>query len=572
MDPQERLFLQSAWSALENAGYTRGALKGKFKRKVGVFAGITRAGYNLYRAVAGSEDRFVPRTSFSSVANRLSYFLDIHGPSLPVDTMCSSSLTAIHEACEHIHNGDCDLAFAGGVNLYLHPTSFTDMSSQHMLSKDGVLRSFGKGGNGFVPGEGAGVVLLKPLDRALEDHDVIHGVILATHVNHGGKTNGFTVPNPVAQAELVRSAIDKAGISARDISYIEAHGTGTELGDPIEISGLQQAFAQDTRETGYCKIGSVKPNVGHLEAAAGIAGLTKVLLQMKHRKIAPSLHSTALNPHIHFDKTPFEVNQALAVWERPVVGGKTTPRIAGISSFGAGGANAHVIVQEYEPTVRRSSAVRGKQSSVIIPLSAKSSEQLQRKAADLLDFLSVMGPDTPAQDTCALEEIAYTLQTGREAMDERLGFVVNSVEQLAESLDAFIRGKRDIEGAYRGQSQRNDEGLSMFTLDDDLGAAIDRWIARGKYTRLLELWVKGVDVDWNKLYGESKPRRIELPTYPFAQDEYWIDSGSLSRPAHAQGVNSRGAMDLRLLEDILDRIAADDIETARGVQWIKELV
>jgi len=564
MDPQERLFMQAAWSALENAGYTRSTLKHRFNGRVGVFAGITRAGYNLYRTSVPSEEKFWPRTSFSSVANRLSYFFDIHGPSLPVDTMCSSSLTAIHEACEHIHNGDCDLAFAGGVNLYLHPTSFIDMSSQHMLSKDGRCKSFGEGGNGFVPGEGVGVVLLKPLDRAVEDGDIIHGVVLATHVNHGGKTNGFTVPNPVAQAELIRSAIDKAGISARDISYIEAHGTGTELGDPIEIVGLQQAFAKDTQDKGYCKIGSAKSNIGHLEAAAGIAALTKVLLQLKHRQIVPSLHASSLNPHIRFDRTPFELSQALVPWEQPVVDGKAKPRTAGISSFGAGGANAHVIVQEYQPTnAARTVVARCDAGPAIVPLSAKTLDQLQQKASDLLDFL------LRSPTSLDLAAIAYTLQVGREPMEVRVGFVVDSVEQLARNLRAYVDGEEEIDGVWRGLAQRNIDGLNLFVQDEDVGEAIDKWIARKKYSKLVELWTRGLNFDWNRLYGETKPRRIELPTYPFAKDRYWVDSVAASKRTVR---DADAAADLGMIEDIIARIDEASIEEDQAIRLLRRLV
>ncbi|ATQ76807.1 hypothetical protein CR152_21510 [Massilia violaceinigra] len=568
MDPQERLFMQASWGAMENAAYTRSVFKRKFKGRVGVFAGITRAGYSLYRNTAQSDDKFWPRTSFSSVANRLSYFMDLNGPSLPVDTMCSSSLTAIHEACKHINDGDCDLAFAGGVNLYLHPTSYVDMSSQHMLSKDGLCKSFGEAGNGFVPGEGVGVVLLKSLDQAVRDKDIIHGVILSTHVNHGGKTNGFTVPNPVAQAELVRIAIDKAGISARDISYIEAHGTGTELGDPIEIAGLQQAFAKDTQDRGYCLVGSAKSNIGHLEAAAGIAGLTKVLLQLKHEQVAPSLHSSSLNPHIRFEKTPFQVNQALTAWERPLVDGKVKPRIAGISSFGAGGANAHVIVQEYQPA-RSAAAVRNPDDAVIVPLSAKSAEQLRQKASELRDFLrtSAAGVDLGA--------VAYTLQVGREPMEMRVGFVVSSVDQLVANLAAYVDGDDDIDGSCRGQVQRNNDGLSSFIHDEDISEAIDKWIARQKFSKLLELWAKGMDLDWNRLHGAITPDRMQLPTYPFAQDEYWLDSPVLRRPVtvvtKAERTPAANAS-LRLIEDLIDRIDESSLDATQGAQLLRKLV
>ncbi|WP_046166742.1 SDR family NAD(P)-dependent oxidoreductase [Chromobacterium vaccinii] len=562
MDPQERLFMQSAWHALENAGYTRRDLRERFGGRVGVFAGITRAGYNLHRPLNGNDEKFWPRTSFASVANRLSYFLDINGPSLPVDTMCSSSLTALHEACEHIANGDCDLAFAGGVNLYLHSTSFTDMSSQHMLSADGKCKSFGGGANGFVPGEGVGVVLLKPLERAVADGDIIHGVILATQVNHGGKTNGFTVPNPAAQAELVRRALDKAGISARDVSYIEAHGTGTELGDPIEISGLQQAFAQDTADTGFCAIGSVKSNIGHCEAAAGVAGLSKVLLQIKHGQLAPSLHAQTLNPHIRFDKTPFQVNRELAAWNRPIVGGGERPRIAGISSFGAGGANAHVIVGEYRVQSPARPAGPPVGGIAALPLSARTPEQLRQKARELRDYLAASGKEVD------LAALAYTLQVGREAMEERLGLAAESPEQLIAMLSGYADEERVVDGVWRGQAQRGPEGSRRVLQDEDIKSAIAGWAAAGRQTKLLELWMQGFDIDWRGLYRGREPRRIELPGYPFARDEYWL-------PETVQGRAESAAPQvdgLSRLMETLGRIEDSTLSPAEGARLLKNLV
>ncbi len=516
MDPQERLFLQASYHALEDSGYTRNDLKNKYKQKVGVFAGITKTGFDLYGSCYSyGDEKFHPRTSFGSVANRVSYCLDINGPSMPVDTMCSSSLTAIHEACEHIIRGECSMAFAGGVNLYLHPSAYVWLSAQHMLSKDGYCRSFGAGANGFVPGEGVGVLLLKPLSQAIQDNDNIQGVILSTHVNHGGKVNGYFVPNPNAQAKLIRHAIEKAGINARDISYIEAHGTGTDLGDPIEIRGLQQAFAKDTQEIGYCKIGSVKSNIGHLESAAGIAGLTKILLQMKHRQIAPSLHSKELNPNVDFQKTPFIVNQQLETWDNHVVDGIPKSRIAGVSSFGAGGVNAHVIVQEF--VLKPPEVHTELNTNVIIPLSAKTEKQLKQKVQELLSFIRT-------NQSIDLQAMAYTLQVGREAMDERLAFIVNSLEQLLGKLQAYIAGEQHIEGVFQGQIRRDKNTTFLFNEGSDLQQTVGKWINQRELTKLLDLWVKGLEIDWNKFYNAVKPQRISLPTYPFADERYWIDS------------------------------------------------
>ena len=228
MDPQERLFLEASWALLEDAGYTPTALAERYRGRVGVFAGISRAGFSLYACEPERrEDGLSPHTSFAAVTNRVSYLFDLHGPSLSVDTLCSASLAAVHEACEHIRSGSCELAIAGGVNLCLHPSGHVRLSAARMLSPSGRCRAFGAGADGYVPGEGVGAVLLKPLRQAEADGDTIHAVILSTSLNHGGKTNGYTVPNPQAQQELVREAIVRAGVDPRSISYIEAHGTGT---------------------------------------------------------------------------------------------------------------------------------------------------------------------------------------------------------------------------------------------------------------------------------------------------------------------------------------------------------
>ncbi|WP_158542960.1 SDR family NAD(P)-dependent oxidoreductase [Phytoactinopolyspora halophila] len=354
MDPQERLFLEECWKTFEDAAYTRTRIARQHQGKVGVFAGITRTGFELYGPDLWRQGRASHlSTNFSSVANRLSYVFDLNGPSLPIDTMCSSSLSAVHEACEHLRRGDCEMALAGGVNIYTHPATYVDFCKMRMLSPDGECRSFGANANGIVPGEGVVGLLLKPLSRAVADGDHIYATIRGSSINHDGKTNGYTVPNPTAQRDVIRQALDRAGVEARTVSYIEAHGTGTELGDPIEIAGLTHAFRHDTTDRQFCAIGSAKSNIGHLEGAAGIAGVVKIILQLRHGQLAPSLHAKELNPNIDFDNSPFYVQRQLADWSRPVMrrhaSVSTLPRIAGVSSFGAGGANAHVVIEEYDP-------------------------------------------------------------------------------------------------------------------------------------------------------------------------------------------------------------------------------
>ncbi|MCP6681311.1 SDR family NAD(P)-dependent oxidoreductase [Bacillus nakamurai] len=498
MDPQERLFLETAYASIEDAGYTPENLCQS--RKIGVFAGAMNKNYPT-------------GYGYWSIANRVSYLFDFQGPSIAVDTACSSSLTAIHLALESIYSGSSECAVAGGVNIVTDPIHYMNLSVMNMLSASDTCKSFGDRADGFVDGEGVGAVVLKPLDKAISDNDHIYGVIKGSTLNSGGKTNGYTVPNPNAQAALIKEALQRANVPARTVSYIEAHGTGTALGDPIEIAGLTKAFEEETTDRQFCAIGSAKSNIGHCESAAGIAGLTKILFQLKDRKIAPSLHAEQLNPNIDFAYTPFIVQQELGEWKRPVIDGKECPRRAGLSSFGAGGANAHLVIEEYiadkEPVHLLA------YSPALIVLSAKNSERLNEKAKQLTAAIR-----NKRYSDSDLINMAYTLQTGRIPMEERLGVIVYSLKELEEKLNAFITGE-ETAGVYRDGTEENKRMLSVFAADEDMEAIIDAWIRKGKYSKLLELWVKGVDVNWAKLYGDIPPARISLPAYPFAKERFW---------------------------------------------------
>lgn len=520
IDPQERIFLQAAWSALEDAGHTKQMLESQYQQRVGVFVGVTRTGFDLYGPELWKQGKIGhPHTSFSSIANRLSYFLNIRGPSMPIDTMCSSSLTAVHEACQHIQNGSVKLAFAGGVNLYLHPSSYNILSANRMLSKDGRCKSFGNHSNGFVPGEGVGVVLLKPLSQAIADRDNIYAVIRGTHVNHGGRTNGYTVPNPKAQAELVCETLAKSGINAREVSYIEAHGTGTELGDPIEVAGLTNAFKRHTQNTNFCALGSVKSNLGHLEAASGIAGLTKAILQLKYKQLVPSLHADELNPKIDFARTPFYVQRRLESWRQPIIetDGKTrtVPRIAGVSSFGAGGVNAHVVIEEYNQEPTRETPITD--APALVLLSARNKVRLAAYVNKLHQFL-VAG-------AVNLQNLAYTLQVGREAMPSRMAMIVYSQTDAIAKLNAFIQGKSNLGDCYIGMVGQDKATVRKWNCDPDLLKQVTAWTEEGNYDRLAQLWVKGVNIDWSRLRRPINicPRRISLPTYSFDRQRYWLE-------------------------------------------------
>ncbi|WP_327320411.1 SDR family NAD(P)-dependent oxidoreductase [Streptomyces sp. NBC_01235] len=508
LDPQERLFLECAYATLQDAGYTRAGAAAH--GEVGVFVGVMYEEYQLHAAASQARGGALALAgSPSSIANRVSYVCDFHGPSVAVDTMCSSSLTAIHLACQSLLRGESDLALAGGVNVSVHPNKFLLLDQGGFLGESGRCAAFGAGGDGYVPGEGVGAVLLKPLSRAVADGDRILGVIKGSAVNHGGRTNGYTVPDPAAQRRVIRRALDRCEVDPRTVSYVEAHGTGTSLGDPIEIAGLSGAFGTGPEHP--VAIGSVKSNIGHAESAAGIAGLTKILLQLRHGELVPSLHAQELNPHIDFASTAFRVQRELAPW--PSIAG--APRRAGLSSFGAGGTNAHLVIEEYVAPQRPQVDAPG-----LIVLSARDETRLRESAANLHAHLR--------EHPVALPELAYTLQVGREAMRHRLAFYASDLDEVRARLDAYLDGR--AEGLHQGQADR-ERPLASALADAEDAETLRRWVRRGKYDLVLELWTQGLDVDWAALYEAGTPRRAALPTYPFARERHWIDRA----PAAAAG-------------------------------------
>ncbi|KFF06343.1 SDR family NAD(P)-dependent oxidoreductase [Flavobacterium reichenbachii] len=501
MDPQERLFLQTAWESIEDAGY---AVEKLAEKKTGVYVGVMYEEYQLFGAEESLKGNpLVLGGSASSIANRVSYYCNFRGPSMAVDTMCSSSLTAIHLACNDLKLGHTQVAIAGGVNITVHPNKYLMLSRGAFLSNRGKCESFGIKGEGFIPGEGVGAIVLKKLSDALLDGDRIYAVIKGSSVNHGGKANGYTVPKPTAQADVISSAIKNSGVDPNDISYIEAHGTGTSLGDPVEIAGLEKAFG--TAKKQFCSIGSVKSNIGHSESAAGIAGVTKIILQLKHNLLVPSLHSTELNPNINFQKSPFKVQQKLEQWNK--IDDKA--RLAGISSFGAGGSNAHLIIEEF--TAQPARVETSKENLILI--SAKDTERLRELAYKLQKFVEY-------SEDVSLDDIAYTLQVGRTVMNERLAFVVADKAQLIQKIEDYIAGDKTnlMLGNYASS------GIDLL-IDNEAGKTfVDTIIKNNEIRTLGQLWINGVTIDWSLLYNYQKPNKISLPTYPFSKEKYWFQS------------------------------------------------
>ena len=523
IDPQERLFLEVTWEALEDAGYYPEAFQSKDlgERNIGVYVGAVWAMYQM----VGAEERLagnkvIANSFLWSIANRVSYSMNFTGPSVAVDTACSASLTAIHLACDAIQLGQCAAAIVGGVNLDVHQCKQEITVAGGLLSDDGFCRAFGRGASGYVPGEGVGALLLKPLADAQRDRDNIYAVIKSSSISHGGRNSGYAVPNSKAQCDVITTALNKANIDARTIGYIEAHGTGTELGDPIEIAGLNQTFERDSVALQSCAIGSIKTNIGHLEAAAGIAGMCKVLLQMRHGMLVPSLHSEQINEFIDFAHSPFVVQQTLEPWLPKQVDGIRHPLRAGISSFGAGGSNAHVILEAYEASSNVSEDKPMQGGARIFPLSARNEEQLRQVAARLKSYIEKHRDD--AASAPRLDDIAFTLQIGRKSFDHRVAIIADSIEQLLNKLQNFLGGARD-EHIVIGHV-KNAESITRLLSRKEKQAFIDLLAKSREPLKLAQLWIDGLLSDWQGMQTQSHERRISLPTYPFADKRHWLEA------------------------------------------------
>ncbi|MFY2558579.1 amino acid adenylation domain-containing protein [Corallococcus terminator] len=507
MDPQQRLFLETVWGAIENAGYDPSSLSGS---QTGLYVGVTNRDYTdvVESASEGVRSAATFGNAHAFLANRVSFLLNLHGPSEPVDTLCSSSLVAIHKAVEDLRRGLCELAIVGGVSVIASPRMDITFSEAGMLSPTGACRSFSQGADGFVRGEGSGALILKPLRAAEQDGDSILGVIRAAGVNHGGRANALTAPNGNAQVQLLRQVYERADIDPRTVSLIEAHGTGTEIGDAVELNSLKRAFQELARARGgalgtrpFCAVSCVKTNVGHLESAAGIAGVLKVLLALRHKTLAPLANFHQVNPYLDLQDSHFYLVTRPEPWKEPLdAAGNRLPRRAGVSSFGAGGSNAHVVLEEYLPPTRVSDeAAVGAQ---LIPLSARDEGTLRRYAASLREHVAeLLTHEPPAR---VLENLAYTFQTGRKPLGQRLVILAGDLRQLEASLASFCSGTKD-DSTYEGVV-----GESPPTAEDGLPALARRW-------------VRGGELDWQALHAGRTPSRIPAPTYPFERIRYWFD-------------------------------------------------
>jgi acyl transferase domain-containing protein/SAM-dependent methyltransferase len=448
MDPQQRLLLEVAWEALENAGQAADKL---LDSDTGVFVGIGPGDYLLRPAGAASVDAyFGTGTSMSAAAGRLSYVLGLRGPSVALDTACSSSLVAAHLACQSLRSGECRLALVGGVNLILRPYTHLAFSKARMLAVDGRCKTFDAAADGYGRGEGCGVVVLKRLSDAVADRDLILATIRGTAVNQDGRSGGLTVPNGPAQEALIRRAVAASGIEPAQVGYVEAHGTGTALGDPIEIRALAAALGAGRPPERRLIVGSVKTNFGHLESAAGIAGLIKAVLALRHGEIPPHLHFRQPNPHIPWSELPVAVPTEITPWPAAY-----ERRIVGVSSFGFTGTNAHLVLEA--APVAEPAAARVDRPLHVLALSARNEEAL-------ITLSSRLGERLAADPSLSLADVAFTAGVGRSHFGCRLAVVAESAGQALEGLEAVAAG-REGPGVIRGRLQGSErpEVAFLFT-------------------------------------------------------------------------------------------------------------
>jgi acyl transferase domain-containing protein/acyl carrier protein len=559
MDPNQRIFLEEVWKTIEAAGYGGQKLTGS---RTGIYIGFSsdfgESYSNLIRETDSSvTDLALPGNIKSIIASRIAYLLDLKGPSITVDTACSSSLTAVHLACQGIRNGECELAIAGGIKVNLMPVKGLE-EGLGIEATEGRAKTFDDSSDGTGFGEGVAVILLKPLKKAIEDNDFIHAVIKGSAVNQDGASVGITAPNSVAQQDVIVRAWKDAGINPENIAFIEAHGTGTKLGDPIEIEGMTMAFEKFTKKKQFCAVGSVKTNMGHPDHAAGIIGLAKAIMAIEHREIPPSLHFKKPNHKIDFANSPVYVNDRLNAWK-----GGEQPMRCGISSFGLSGTNCHMILEEYISDKKVSEVKEGINNKHVITLSAKSETALVNLIQNYLEFIKA-----EVQTKSDLEDFCYTANTGRWHYNYRLAFITESKADFLDKLqkvsisglDAI--GDNDIfYGKYRvvlsDEQKKTENDVTAKNIREFTEAANSKLIKlqAGHNEELLRelcsAYVRGGQADWELLYKGQNHKKAVLPVYPFEKKRCWFNRTEKLRRAATE----------QILHPLMEKLVVESMES-----------
>ncbi|WP_433746030.1 amino acid adenylation domain-containing protein [Paenibacillus amylolyticus] len=507
MDPSQRLFLQTVWHTLENAGYAGNKIKAG---KTGIYVGYSKVGFDYERLITLNDynelSAGIVGNLPSVLASRIAYFLDLKGPAVTIDTACSSSLVAVHLASQAIMNGDCEMAIAGGVRISLLPVA----TGLDIESADGLTKTFDAQSDGTGISEGVGAVLLKPYDQAVKDGDHIYAVLKGSAVNQDGKTIGITAPNPLSQTEVIVSAWNQAGIDPEKIDFIEAHGTGTKLGDPVEFKALCNAFNQFTDQKQFCALGSVKSNIGHLFEAAGIVSFIKSVLMLKNKKVPPLVHFESPNPHLKLESSPFYISKNLAEFDV-----EQSPLVGGVSSFGFSGTNAHVILQEYvSHPLELNERKEEKNPHYLLALSANNEDSLSTLIKRYLNYME-------RDHSWNLLDICYTTNTGRPHLQFRAAITTTNKEDMLTKLRLLSEDKKNIEGIYLGNVKTYTDYSKL--KEQVSGVLSNEELAQHRSEKIAELYILGADISWEGFFEGEFYEKVPVPSYPFEEKRSWIE-------------------------------------------------
>ena len=549
IDPQQRLLLEVSWEALENAAIPADSIQGS---KTGVFIGIAAVDYwhQLLSQTPESIDAYLTTGNTHSLASgRIAHFFNFTGSSISLDTACSSSLVAVHLAIKSLRDRECNLALAGGVNRLISPKVSLNFTQAKMLSPDGRCKTFDDSANGFVRSEGCGIVVLKRLKDAIADQDRIRGILLGSATNQDGRTSSITTPNSLSQQAVIKEALLNSKIEASQVSFIETHGTGTSIGDAIELEALSQVFKHNQA----LALGAVKTNLGHLESAAGIASLIKTVLALENKLIPANLNLNQPNTQIDWQQLPFKLPDKAIAWQG------NSPRIAGVSSFGFSGTNAHLIIKEANNFNQVNQQSKQPKDLYLFTISARNQKVLAKLATDYLDYFA-LHPELKSEDIC------FTSNVGRSHFNYRLGIYAASTADLQTKLNQYVASEKSS-GFWQGKANLNQDiklaliinpenqelaELILAVIDSplvnvdiadfiwhignqasiptnsqaniiytDINPELTNWqiLIRG----LAQLYSLGVKINWSELWHETNAQKITLPTYPFQRSHYWYE-------------------------------------------------